>query len=210
MQPGPPPGGYGPQPGYGTYPGYGHQGPPPKKNSSCLIVAIVVAVLGVPVLGVVAALGIYGVRRYLAASKTAEAKASIAAISRGAVYAYERDVETLGAGAKLCPTAVDVPGRVPSGKKYMPAARDFDAGTGWDCVGFSTSVPMYYQLSYRQGTDYLGPSRGGVDPGPNGFEAAARGDLDGDGETSLFVITAEVNGTSIRTASSVFQDDHLE
>lgn len=174
------------------------------------MVAIVVAVLAVPLLGVVAALGIYGVRRYLAASKAAEAKASIAAISRGAVSAYERDVVALGPAAKLCPTTVDVPSRVPAGKKYMPAASDFDPGSGWDCVGFSTAMPMYYQVSYRQGVDYLGPPRGGADPGMNGFEAAARGDLDGDGETSLFVVTGEVTGTSIRTARSIFEDAPLE
>lgn len=219
----PPPGGPGPQPGYAHpppgqpgygpqygQPGYGPQGPPPKKTSSCLVAGIVAAVLAVPLLGVVAALGIYGVRRYLVAAKTAEAKTSIAAIARGSVAAYERDSAAQGSGATLCPTAVDVPGRVPSAKKYMPVASDFDAASGWDCLEFRSSVPMYYQLSYRQGADYRGPARGGVDPGVDGFEAAATGDLDGDAQTSLFVITGEVANGNVRTAPSVFVDAQFE
>src|ERR1019366_6126315 len=43
------------------------------------------------IIGVLPALAIYGVRRYLASAKTAEAKNSIGAITRGAVAAYERE-----------------------------------------------------------------------------------------------------------------------
>src|SRR5580693_2775417 len=45
----------------------------------------------VAIIGVLAALAIYGVRRYLASSKTAEAKNTIGAITRSAVSAYERE-----------------------------------------------------------------------------------------------------------------------
>jgi hypothetical protein len=34
---------------------------------------------------------------------------------------------------------------------------------------------------YRIGGNYKGPARGDPDPGPNGFEVSAEGDLDGDG-----------------------------
>ena len=43
------------------------------------------------------------------------------------------------------------------------------------------------------GGGYLGPQRGGPDPGPDGFEVAAEGDLDGDGETSLFTRVGKLN-----------------
>ena len=49
-----------------------------------------------------AALAIYGVRRYLANSKTAEAKQNVGAIARGAAAAYEREVtiaEDVGEGS---------------------------------------------------------------------------------------------------------------
>src|SRR5689334_23265245 len=45
----------------------------------------------VAIIGVLAALAIYGVRRYLATSKTAEAKNTIGGIARAAVAAYERE-----------------------------------------------------------------------------------------------------------------------
>jgi hypothetical protein len=36
---------------------------------------------------------------------------------------------------------------------------------------------------------------GGPDPGPNGFEAWAIGDLDGDGVTSLFTRTGKIDAS---------------
>ena len=78
--------------------------------STCLIVVIIAAVLAVPVLGIMASLGIYGFRRYLAAAKTAEAKNTIGAISRGAVAAYEREVLVGGKVThRLCGSAIAVP-----------------------------------------------------------------------------------------------------
>jgi len=88
--------------------------------------------------------------------------------------------------------------------------RDFDAASGWECTGFSVTMPMYYQVGYRQGAGYRGPRRGGVDPGLDGFEASATGDLDGDGETSLFVITGEVVDQEVRAAPQVYAVDELE
>lgn len=72
---------------------------------------------------------------------------------------------------------------------------DFETGTpqgGWRCLKFSISQPMYYQYHYNKGGDYLYP---GLSIGPNAFEAAARGDIDGDGDPSLFVRTGAVNAS---------------
>src|SRR5271169_872182 len=46
----------------------------------------------VAIIGILAALAIYGVRRYMASAKTSEAKNTVGAISRGAVQAYEREI----------------------------------------------------------------------------------------------------------------------
>lgn len=46
--------------------------------------------------------------------------------------------------------------------------------------------PIYFQYRYTRGAGYVGPSRGLPNPGPDGFEVAAIGDLDGDGRTSIF------------------------
>lgn len=167
-------------------------------------------------LGVVSALMIYGVRRYLAASKTAEAKNTIAAITRGAVAAYERDGGPTR--HRLCGSAEPVPSTVPSGQRYQPSSRpdeDFQRGDdtqGWPCLKFSLTQSHYYRYTYRQGSGYLGPPRGGPDPGPNGFEIAAEGDLDADGVTSLFTMTGQVDPTTgeLVVADQIFIDAELE
>ena len=184
--------------------------PPGKKFPVWLIILIVVLGLGVAMVGVLAALGIYGTRRYLAAAKTAEAKSSIGAIARGARYAFEN--EQPDGSHKLCGSAVSVPANVPSGTKYMPATSgaDFDTGdadNGWKCLKFSMTHPIYYQYHYNRGAGYLAPA---VSPGPSGFEAAARGDLDADGVTSLFAITGAESGGTLTVNASVHIENELE
>jgi len=71
--------------------------------------------------------------------------------------------------------------------------------------------PHYYQYSYSQRGPYKGPARGGPDPGPNGFEAVAEGDLDGDGVTSLFTTTGTVDARGeLKQSSSIFVSNEHE
>ncbi len=150
----------------------------------------------VAIIGVLAALAIYGVRRYLASSKTSEAKNSVGAIARGAAGAYEREVtvsEDVMEGAEgmqfshsLCGTAVTVPANIPEGKKYQPntaAGSDYettDSGTGWRCLKYQMSQPHYYQYNYSANAVVAGATA----PAPAGvtdyFMVTAFGDLDGD------------------------------
>jgi type IV pilus assembly protein PilA len=192
------------------------QAPPPqqkKGTSTCLIVGLVIAAVSVPVLGVMAALGIYGVRRYLAAAKTAEAKNTVAAIARAAQAAYERE-DPVSGKHRLCASARPVPAAVPAAKKYMPSSApgaDFQAGSpsvGWPCLKFSMSAPSYYQYHYQQGSGWVAPAAGAA--GPNGFEAAAVGDLDGDGTKSLFSRTGTVSGGSVKVATKLYIENELE
>src|ERR1700756_1228572 len=88
----------------------------------------------VAIIGVLAALAIYGVNKYLASAKTSEAKNTVGAISRAGVAAYERETMAnalLGDGASsatamhvLCKTSTQVPAAVPVGTKYQPGAAD--------------------------------------------------------------------------------------
>jgi type IV pilus assembly protein PilA len=195
--------------------------PPPKKGmSTCLIVGIVLAVIGVPILGVMASLAIYGVRRYIATAKTAEAKNTIGAITRAAVAAYEREKYDgmMPDGAKhvlemhhLCASATPVPAKVPAGMKYMPSSApgtDFNTGSdeaGWKCLKFALANPTYYQYSYVTGT---GSGKTGATA--NGFEASARGDLNGDGVTSFFARGADVRNGAVVVSTELYIENEFE
>lgn len=189
--------------------------PPPKAQKFPLwvIIIIVVVVGAVFLVGILAALGIYGTRRYLGAAKTAEAKNTIGAIARGARYAYEREGLDPSNPHKLCGSATTVPAMIPVGTKYMPGSGsgvDFNTGdseNGWMCLKFTMTQPIYYQYSYHAGSGYVAPSQS---PGPDGFEAAARGDLDGDGTTSLFVLTGKPAGGVLSVSPSIYIENELE
>ena len=184
----------------------------------------------VAIIGVLAALAIYGVRRYLASAKTSEAKNSIGAISRNAQAAYERetvDSQILGDAANsnaashaLCKSSANpVPqGGVPLGKKYQPSTRkdaDFAAGdalTGWKCLKFTISSPIYYQYNYKAGGGYVSAGLAGApDPGATGFEASAQGDINANGTLSTFARGGTVTATGqLKLATQVFVDNEFE
>src|SRR4026209_417423 len=81
----------------------------------------------VAIVGVLAALAIYGVQRYIANAKTAEAKNSIGQISKDAQSAFARehmstsDVMAAGDTAKvsdrLCEPCPKVPAAIPAAEK---------------------------------------------------------------------------------------------
>ena len=174
---------------------------PPAKTglSTGAIVAIVLSAVFV-LLCVLGALAYSGFTRYLAAAKGAEAKATVGAIARAAVAAYEQEGPDPATPHVLCPSAAAVPAdlRQVSGVKYMSKQSpglDWDE-PGWRCLRFRMETPQYYQYQYNQGGNYLSSARA---PGPRGFEVAARGDLDGDGTTSLFTLTGEVGANGILT-----------
>jgi type IV pilus assembly protein PilA len=183
----------------------------------------------VAIIGVLAALAIYGVRRYLVSAKTSEAKNSVGAIARSAQAAYERetlDSQLLGdhgqsnaASHALCKSAANsVPAALPAGTKYQPstaAGSDFDTGdavTGWKCLRFSIEAPIYFRYSYRQGGGYVGAGmQGAPDPGASGFEASAQGDLDSDGAPSTFTVAGTVSANHhLKVATQVFVDNEFE
>jgi type IV pilus assembly protein PilA len=182
----------------------------------------------IAIIGVLAALAVYGVRAYLASARTAEAKASVGAISQLAAGVYEReyaDAELIGAAAGgdskaassfLCSSATVVPGTVPAGTKYQPdnsVGSDFHTGNpseGWTCLGYSMSTPIYYQYSYFKGGSYVSPALGAPDPGSEGFEAAARGDLDGNGVISTIARSGTIVGKRLRVSTQLFVHQETE
>lgn len=181
-----------------------------RRKVRVFLVATVVLVA----LRLVSMFAIAGVRVYLARAKSAEARSTVGAISRNAAAAFERESELLGQGRTLCGSAPPVPDFVPGGRGYTPSERegtDWNT-TGWRCVDFKVMTRQYYQYTYTAGGPYKGPARGGPDPGPNGFEVAAEGDLDGDGVTSLFTQIGKVDPASgkVVLSAEIFVDKEFE
>jgi type IV pilus assembly protein PilA len=197
-----------------------------KRGFTLVELMIVVAIIGV-----LASLAIYGVRRYLAASKAAEAKEGVGGIARSAQASYERETvipELVGEGQgaqaashALCGTATqDVPDSMSKvqGTKYQPSSaigvdyRSGDASNGWSCLKFSSDSPTYYQLGYRKAAVKFGSNPASA-TSPESFEASAQGDLDGDGALfSQFARTGEANVGSrqLRMSSQIWVNNEFD
>jgi type IV pilus assembly protein PilA len=155
---------------------------------------LVELMLVVAILGVMAALAMYGVRRYLATAKSAEARHTVGAVARAAHLAYEQEgavAQELAEGTnstttshRLCESATAVPATVPLGRKYQPKTAngaDFDTGdaaTGWKCLRFRIAQPIAYQYAYTKGAAASGS---GNSNGNNGKANGVSGNGNGNG-----------------------------
>ncbi|MET0410967.1 MAG: hypothetical protein ABW217_06705, partial [Polyangiaceae bacterium] len=146
-------------------------------------------------IGVLAALAIYSVRKYLLNAKTAEARAALGRISKDASSAFDRERMVAGAMGlgdarestnQLCVSAGN---KVPEdegdikGKKYQSDPQDWDDAKGWSCLRYTMQDPQYFMYNY---------SASGTGAENDTIAATAEGDLDGDGVLSTYTLAGLV------------------
>jgi type IV pilus assembly protein PilA len=158
----------------------------------------------VAIIGILAVLAIYGVRKYIANAKTAEARNSLGQMGKDESTAFEKESmggAVLAAGANaavsrsLCTNpSTPVPATIAKvkGMKYQADAtsgKDWNAdngtpGKGFACLKFSMDAPQYYMYTF---TTVNGSAAAGT------WAGTAAGDLNGDGVSSLFTLNGAIS-----------------
>jgi len=167
----------------------------------------------VAITGILSMLAAYGVRKYIANAKTAEARNALGRIANAAVLAYEHEnmgspvlppgsstaltrALCKGASKTVPPSATSIAGR-----KYQSTPEDWtvDSGgnSGFACLRFTIDSPQYFMYGYAAAGTSL--------PGDT-FSAVANGDLNGDGVLSTFQLTGVINtGYVINVAPNMLE-----
>jgi type IV pilus assembly protein PilA len=181
------------------------------RNGFTMIEMMIVVVI----VGVLAVLAIYGVRKYISNSKTAEARNTLGVIAKGAAEAYTKEgvtgsgtvnvgVDLSGGsayatqvGRTLCPASTKVPATPPPAKKYQSALTEWTGNAGWKCLKFQMEEPQYFSYQYTV-------------PTTTNYVVVANGDLNGDGAPSTFQLYGSVSSGVLLASPTILETNPEE
>jgi type IV pilus assembly protein PilA len=146
-----------------------------KREEGFTLVELMIVVA---IIGVLAALAIYGVSRYLKHSKTAEATRNLGSIETGSKNKFQQETpitDTQFVHVFCDPATAKVPAAPPKAQKIKVPGTDWNALT-WQCLKFSINEPQFYSYGYTSAGEGVTAA----------YTATAEGDLDGNGTNSLF------------------------